>query len=93
MARKTPEKAAQPKPKATPKPKSEPKPQETFDITSKDFLGVLVDHAEARARVIGDAVNPTNIFVLRYMALGENLKEIIKLMDERGHNGIPTEAE
>lgn len=63
-----------------------------YDITSRENLEQIIVAAEDYAQLVKDRVNPTNIFALRYLALAEQAKEIIKLMEDRGHCGLPTEA-
>jgi hypothetical protein len=66
--------------------------RETFKVTDQKWLEKLIDAAESHAKLVGDTVDATNIYVLRYMAFAEQAREIIKLHDERGHWGIPTEV-
>lgn len=63
------------------------------DVTDKGFLRNLAAACRKRGEAIGKAVNPTNIFVTRLNIIAEQCDELIEMMQERGHRGIPEEAE
>lgn len=62
-----------------------------FNATDVSDLERVIASCEVHAKRVADAVNPTNIFVLRYQTLAEAAAALIALISTRGHTGVPGE--
>lgn len=87
-AKKKVDAAPAPKLKAAPNPPPEPK--NPFCIA--DALRALAQQARDRSDEIAAAVHPNNVFPIALSGLAAQLDGYADLMEERGHDGIPSEV-
>jgi hypothetical protein len=77
----------------------EPEPDDTverviavepeFQPAHVTYLEDFAIWANQEAEAVEQAINPTNVFALRYRKLAQDATDMISLIKERGHTGVP----
>lgn len=62
-----------------------------IEVCEKETLLRIASSAESHQSRVGSAVNPTNVFALRYGNLAKAARDLVNLMEERGHTGVESE--